>query len=58
MIYSFSYSLDSLDRGELEKMFNKYNFNISKKDLKPLFKIVDDDKNGFNFNVTDNNFIF
>ena len=27
-------------------MFNKYNFKISKADLKELFKIVDDDGNG------------
>ena len=27
-------------------MFNKYNFKISKSDLKDLFKIVDDDKDG------------
>lgn len=41
--------LDSLDRGELEEMFNKYNFKISKSDLKDLFKIVDDDKDGKKF---------
>jgi len=35
-----------LDRGELEEMFNKYNFKISKTDLKGLFKIVDDDGDG------------
>lgn len=38
--------LESLDRGELEEMFNRYQFKISKSDLKGLFKIVDDDKDG------------
>lgn len=40
----------SLDIGELVKMFKQFNINISKTDLKELFDVIDEDKdNALNF---------